>query len=75
MAYIETNTKNACNMLLNMGTDAQGNTTTKSVSLGTLSDNWDVSKAAACADAIENCLAHTMSSLVHVATNTITEAD
>lgn len=57
----ETLTAIKASMLLNNGTDSQGNVKTTAVSIGTLNPNtWDGDKALAIMDKIENILTKTI---------------
>ena len=74
MAVITTLEKIAVKMLLNNGTDSQGNLKTVGVSLGSLSTSgYDASKVLAVVDAIEGCLTKTVSYVQEVRTSTLTE--
>lgn len=74
MSYSETVEKEACNMLLNNGTDSQGNIKTVTQSLGSLNkNNWNADKVGAVASALERCLSKTISALRHVRTTTMRE--
>ena len=74
MAVTERMEKNVARMLLNNGTDTQGNVTTVTVNLGTLSDTgWDAEKAFNIMEAIEACLTKTIYQKQHVLTNRLVE--
>lgn len=64
----------AVKMLLNNGTDAQGNTKTVSVNLGSLSTTgYDATKVLAVVDAVENCLSKTISAVQEVRTSLLSD--
>lgn len=64
----------AVKMLLNNGTDAQGNTKTVSVNLGSLSPTgYDATKVLAVVDAVENCLSKTISAVQEVRTSLLSD--
>lgn len=68
----ETIKKVACNVMVETGTDAEGNIKTASVSLGTLSkDSWNADKALAIVSALGPCLSKSINSTDKVQTSTI----
>lgn len=62
MAVAEVTEKNTVKMMLNNGTDSEGNILTVGVSLGTLGDvdTWDAEKVLTVTEAIEACLTKTI---------------
>lgn len=61
-------------MLLNNGTDTQGNVKTVRQSIGSIDkDNWDADKALAIVDKLENCLSKGVYKTQVVQTSTISE--
>lgn len=72
---VETRKKVACNVVLENGTDSEGNLKTVNLSLGALSkDSWNADKALAIVQALGPCLNKTINNVQEVMTNTISAA-
>lgn len=73
---VETIKSRAAKVLLEHGTDSQGNIKLVSLSLGTMSkDRWDADKVLAISAALEPCLNDTLSSTEGTSTFTINPAN
>lgn len=71
----ETLKKVVCNVMVENGTDAEGNIKLVSFSLGSLSkDNFDADKALAIVTALRPCLSKTVNSTNKIETSTISAA-
>lgn len=72
---VETRKKVVCNVVVETGTDSEGNLRTANVSLGALTkDGWNADKALAIVQALGPCLTYTINNVQEVMTSTISAA-
>lgn len=72
---VTTRKKVLCNIVVETGTDSEGNLKTANVSLGNLSNSaWDADKALAIVYALGPCLQNTINNVQEVMTSTISAA-